>query len=219
VRRHPLVRRERGSAMSNAAIADPGLDRHEGDMLGFIASAADGLPREKGWSADQQAFVQQHGSGMLDSSLLRMSSVGFASPYDPMWAPPRRRWTVQLISDRLVDRYDQRPRRPAGLRGHLLALLVLLRRRACPGGPTGGRVSRSKDADPHKPLRPVLGRDHLERCADRQLPTGVHPPRPRRRRDHSTRPRSGGLPMTGRARVRLGLAASSRRSPTGSRGR
>jgi hypothetical protein len=34
----------------------------------------DGLPREKGWSADQQAFVQQDGSGVLDSSLLRMSS-------------------------------------------------------------------------------------------------------------------------------------------------
>jgi GH15 family glucan-1,4-alpha-glucosidase len=49
-----------------------------------IESAADGLPREKGWSTDQQAFVQQYGSGVLDSSLLRMSSVGFVSPHDPM---------------------------------------------------------------------------------------------------------------------------------------
>ena len=94
------------SAMTEAAIANHGLDLTRATCMDPVA---DGLPREKGWSADQQAFVQQHGSGMLDSSLLRMSSVGFASPYDPMWAPPRRRWTVQLISDRLVDRYDQRP--------------------------------------------------------------------------------------------------------------
>ena len=41
--------------------------------------------RENGWSADRQAFVQQCGSGVLDSSLLRMLSVGFVSPY--VWVP------------------------------------------------------------------------------------------------------------------------------------
>jgi GH15 family glucan-1,4-alpha-glucosidase len=49
-----------------------------------IESAADGLPREKGGITDQQAFVHQYGNGVLDSSQLRMSSVGFVSPHDPM---------------------------------------------------------------------------------------------------------------------------------------
>ena len=73
-----------------------------------IESAADGLPREKGWSADQQAFVQQYGSGVLDSSLLPMSSVGFVSPYDLMWASTLAAIDGQLISDSLVYRYDPR---------------------------------------------------------------------------------------------------------------
>jgi hypothetical protein len=63
-----------------------GLDPHKGEgaWARAIESAADGLPREKGGITDQQAFVQQYGSGVLDSSLLRMSSVGFVSPHDPM---------------------------------------------------------------------------------------------------------------------------------------
>ena len=41
---------------------------------------------DKGWSTDRQAFVQQYGSDVLDSSLLRMPAVGFISAHDPMWA-------------------------------------------------------------------------------------------------------------------------------------
>ena len=38
-----------------------------------------------GWSEARQAFVQHYETDVLDSSLLRMSSVGFISPTDPMW--------------------------------------------------------------------------------------------------------------------------------------
>jgi hypothetical protein len=77
------------SAMTEAAIANHGPDLTRATCVGpVIESAADGLPREKGWTADQQAFVQQYGSGVPDSSLMRISSVGFGYPYDPMWASP-----------------------------------------------------------------------------------------------------------------------------------
>jgi GH15 family glucan-1,4-alpha-glucosidase len=67
--------------MTEAAIADPewpsGGRRAWGPIWNLLRTAA----RENGWSADRQAFVQQRGSGVLDSSLLLMSSVGFVSPY------------------------------------------------------------------------------------------------------------------------------------------
>ncbi|HZL74108.1 MAG TPA: glycoside hydrolase family 15 protein, partial [Propionibacteriaceae bacterium] len=40
---------------------------------------------EAGWSETRKAFVQHSKTEVLDSSLLRMSSVGFISPKDPMW--------------------------------------------------------------------------------------------------------------------------------------
>ena len=81
--------------MTEAAIADHGLDPHEGEVRGpGHRIRCDGLPQEKGWSADQQTFVQQYGSGVLDSSLLRMSSVGSSLPTTRCRPPPWRRWTV-----------------------------------------------------------------------------------------------------------------------------
>ena len=71
--------------MTEAAIADHGLDPYEGDVRGPGHGIRCGRPAaEKGRSADRQAFVQQYGSGVLDSSLLPMSSVGFVSPHDLM---------------------------------------------------------------------------------------------------------------------------------------
>ena len=70
----------------------------------------------KGWNAERQAFVQHYGSDVLDSSLLRMSSVGFIAPYDPMWASTLRAMDDELVTDSLVYRYDP-DASPDGLRG------------------------------------------------------------------------------------------------------
>jgi GH15 family glucan-1,4-alpha-glucosidase len=70
----------------------------------------------KGWSEEQQAFVQHYGSDVLDSSLLRMSTVGFLSPEDPIWASSLDAIERKLVSDSLVYRYDPEAS-PDGLRG------------------------------------------------------------------------------------------------------
>ncbi|EGX58605.1 glycoside hydrolase 15-like protein [Streptomyces zinciresistens K42] len=70
----------------------------------------------KGWSAGRQAFVQHYGSDVLDSSLLRMSTVGFLTPDDPMWTSTLTAMEQELVSDSLVYRYDPGAS-PDGLRG------------------------------------------------------------------------------------------------------
>ncbi|MFI8339209.1 glycoside hydrolase family 15 protein [Streptomyces sp. NPDC085639] len=70
----------------------------------------------KGWSADRGAFVQHYGSGVLDSSLLRMPTVGFLTPQDPMWASTLDAMEQELVSDSLVYRYNPEAS-PDGLRG------------------------------------------------------------------------------------------------------
>ena len=71
---------------------------------------------DKGWSAGQRAFVQHYGSDVLDSSVLRMSSVGFISPYDPVWASTLEAMDTELVTDSLVYRYDPGAS-PDGLEG------------------------------------------------------------------------------------------------------
>ncbi|MFD9097326.1 glycoside hydrolase family 15 protein [Streptomyces collinus] len=70
----------------------------------------------KGWSEDRQAFVQHYGSDVLDSSLLRMATVGFLTPGDPMWASTLDAMEDELVSDSLVYRYNPAAS-PDGLRG------------------------------------------------------------------------------------------------------
>ncbi|MGY5044511.1 glycoside hydrolase family 15 protein [Streptomyces sp. 900105755] len=70
----------------------------------------------KGWSEDRQAFVQHYGSEVLDSSLLRMATVGFLTPGDPMWSTTLDAMEDELVSDSLVYRYDP-DASPDGLRG------------------------------------------------------------------------------------------------------
>ncbi|MFF4540240.1 glycoside hydrolase family 15 protein [Streptomyces aureus] len=70
----------------------------------------------KGWSEEQRAFVQHYGSGVLDSSLLRMATVGFVSPEDPIWASTLDAIERELVSDSLVYRYNPEAS-PDGLRG------------------------------------------------------------------------------------------------------
>ncbi len=69
-----------------------------------------------GWSDARQAFVQHSKTDVLDSSLLRMSSVGFISPKDPMWLSTLDAMDHELVTDSLVYRYDPEAS-PDGLRG------------------------------------------------------------------------------------------------------
>lgn len=70
----------------------------------------------KGWSEKREAFVQHYGSEVLDSSLLRMATVGFLTPGDPMWASTLDAMEQELVSDSLVYRYNPEAS-PDGLRG------------------------------------------------------------------------------------------------------
>jgi len=71
---------------------------------------------DAGWSEERKAFVQHSKTDVLDSSLLRMSSVGFISPKDPMWLSTLDAMDRELVTDSLVYRYDPGAS-PDGLRG------------------------------------------------------------------------------------------------------
>ncbi|WP_432094568.1 glycoside hydrolase family 15 protein [Streptomyces sp. bgisy100] len=71
---------------------------------------------ERGWNPERQAFVQHYGSDVLDSSLLRMSTVGFIAPHDPMWTSTLAAMDQELVSDSLVYRYNPSAS-PDGLQG------------------------------------------------------------------------------------------------------
>ncbi|HEU4946224.1 MAG TPA: glycoside hydrolase family 15 protein [Kribbella sp.] len=71
---------------------------------------------QRGWSPKRKAFVQHYKTDVLDSSLLRMTTVGFISPLDPMWASTLDAMDSELVTDSLVYRYDPAAS-PDGLRG------------------------------------------------------------------------------------------------------
>jgi GH15 family glucan-1,4-alpha-glucosidase len=71
---------------------------------------------ERGWSPTRQAFRQHYDADVLDSSLLRMSTVGFITPNDPMWISTLRAMDAELVTDSLVYRYDPEAS-PDGLLG------------------------------------------------------------------------------------------------------
>ena len=58
------------------------------------------------WNEERGAFVQEYDSKVLDSSLLRMPTVGFIAPQDPMWLSTLKAMDTELVSDSLVYRYD-----------------------------------------------------------------------------------------------------------------
>ncbi|MEU9304876.1 glycoside hydrolase family 15 protein [Streptomyces sp. NPDC048269] len=70
----------------------------------------------KGWDPARKAFVQHYGSDVLDSSLLRMPTVGFITPDDPMWTSTLDAMDRELVTDSLVYRYNPEAS-PDGLRG------------------------------------------------------------------------------------------------------
>jgi GH15 family glucan-1,4-alpha-glucosidase len=71
---------------------------------------------ERGWSTERQAFVQHYDTDVLDSALLRMSTVGFITPHDPMWVSTLEAMDGELVTDSLVYRYNPEAS-PDGLRG------------------------------------------------------------------------------------------------------
>jgi len=70
----------------------------------------------KGWSRSRRAFVQHYGGDVLDSSLLRMATVGFITPQDPLWTSTLAAMEEELVSDSLVYRYNPEAS-PDGLAG------------------------------------------------------------------------------------------------------
>ncbi|MFI6376903.1 glycoside hydrolase family 15 protein [Streptomyces sp. NPDC050546] len=70
----------------------------------------------QGWNESRAAFVQHYGSEVLDSSLLRMPTVGFITPDDPLWSSTLDAMEQELVTDSLVYRYNPEAS-PDGLRG------------------------------------------------------------------------------------------------------
>ncbi len=70
----------------------------------------------RGWNEQRRAFVQEYDNTVLDSALLRMSTVGFITPTDPMWTSTLRAMDAELVTDSLVYRYNPEAS-PDGLRG------------------------------------------------------------------------------------------------------
>jgi GH15 family glucan-1,4-alpha-glucosidase len=71
---------------------------------------------ERGWSPSRRAFRQHYDSDVLDAALLRMPTVGFITPTDPMWTSTLEAMDGELVTDSLVYRYDPEAS-PDGLRG------------------------------------------------------------------------------------------------------
>jgi GH15 family glucan-1,4-alpha-glucosidase len=71
---------------------------------------------DKGFHASRQAFVQHYDTDVLDSSLLRMPTVGFIAGTDPRWLSTLEAMDGELVTDSLVYRYDPAAS-PDGLRG------------------------------------------------------------------------------------------------------
>ncbi|MDX2562930.1 glycoside hydrolase family 15 protein [Streptomyces sp. TX20-6-3] len=71
---------------------------------------------DRGWDPGKRAFVQHYGDDVLDSALLRMPTVGFITPDDPMWQSSLDAMERELVSDSLVYRYNPEAS-PDGLRG------------------------------------------------------------------------------------------------------
>jgi GH15 family glucan-1,4-alpha-glucosidase len=71
---------------------------------------------DRGWSTQRRAFRQHYDSDVLDASLLRMPTLGFVMPTDPLWLSTLDAMERDLVTDSLVYRYDPEAS-PDGLRG------------------------------------------------------------------------------------------------------
>ena len=149
---------------------------------------------EADWSEARQAFVQHSKTDVLDSSLLRMTSVGFISPTDPMWTSTLEAMDGELVTDSLVYRYDPAAS-PDGLRGSegtfSLCTFDYVDSLARAGQLEKARNTVREDADLRQPPGPFLGGNRPNGRTDRQLPSGIHASGSDRRCHHAeqgTRP-------------------------------
>ncbi|SEO55951.1 glycoside hydrolase family 15 protein [Trujillonella endophytica] len=71
---------------------------------------------DQGFSPRRRAFVQHYETDVLDSSLLRMPTVGFVAGTDPLWLSTLEAMDHELVTDSLVYRYDPEAS-PDGLQG------------------------------------------------------------------------------------------------------
>jgi pentatricopeptide repeat protein len=71
---------------------------------------------ERGFHTSRNAFVQHYDTDVLDSSLLRMPTVGMIDGRDPLWLSTLEAMDGELVTDSLVYRYDPEAS-PDGLRG------------------------------------------------------------------------------------------------------
>jgi GH15 family glucan-1,4-alpha-glucosidase len=113
----------------------------------------------RGWSPQRKALVQEYDNTVLDASLLRMPTVDFTTPADPMWTSTLQRMDDELVTDRLVYRYNPEAS-PDGLRGSegtfSLCTFAYIDTLARPGRLDDSQLMFEKDADLHQPPRPVL---------------------------------------------------------------
>ena len=72
---------------------------------------------ERGWNPSANAFVQYHGTDVMDASVLTMPITGFVVPTDPMWLSTLDAIEQELVSDSLVYRYNPSAS-PDGLTGN-----------------------------------------------------------------------------------------------------
>jgi pentatricopeptide repeat protein len=71
---------------------------------------------KRGWNEKIGSFVQHYDDSVLDSSLLRMATVGLIAPNDPMWLSTLDAMAAELVVDSLVYRYNPAAS-PDGLAG------------------------------------------------------------------------------------------------------
>jgi GH15 family glucan-1,4-alpha-glucosidase len=71
---------------------------------------------ERCWNPERNAFVQYHGTDVMDASVLAMPITGFIMPGDPMWLSTLDAIEEELVSDSLVYRYNPSAS-PDGLTG------------------------------------------------------------------------------------------------------
>ncbi|HEY2593162.1 MAG TPA: glycoside hydrolase family 15 protein, partial [Chloroflexota bacterium] len=88
------------------------------DLLHWVA-ARDAVYEqilERCWNPERKAFVQYHGTDVMDAANLIMPIAGFVIPSDPMWQSTLDAIEQELVSDSLVYRYNPSAS-PDGLSG------------------------------------------------------------------------------------------------------
>jgi GH15 family glucan-1,4-alpha-glucosidase len=102
---------DRGIRIATAEGRPAPLERWRAERDRIYAQVMD-----KGFHESRQAFVQHYNTDVLDSSLLRMPTVGFIEGTDPQWESTLRAMDEELVTDSLVYRYNPAAS-PDGLRG------------------------------------------------------------------------------------------------------